>query len=148
MAAAIWVGGMLFTAFVLTPILKKELAPQVRYPLFKAVGKRFAAVGRAALTILIVTGTYKLIQAWNSEGFWQSHFGRVIAFKLSLVFVMIVLSVLHDFVWGPRLAAFGGGPDGAEYRALARRLAFWSRVNVALVVAIVFLGAYLRINPF
>ncbi len=148
MAAAIWVGGMIFTGYVLMPVARKELPPPVRHPFFKAVGSRFAVLGNGALLTLVATGTYKLSLIWNSDGFWSSLAGRVIAVKLALVAAMLALTVLHNFVWGPRMMQMAARADQPEFKALSLRLAFWSRVNVALVVAIMFLGAFLRINPF
>ncbi len=148
MAAAVWVGGMIFTGYVLMPVARKELPPPVRHPFFKAVGRRFAVLGNGALLILVATGTYKLSLIWGSDGFWSSLAGRVIIVKLGFVAAMLALTTLHNFVWGPRAVRLAARPDQPEYRAMTARLAFWSRVNVVLVVVIVFLGAFLRINPF
>lgn len=148
LAAAVWVGGMIFTAVILAPVLRRDLAPPARYPLFKAVGLRFAVAGRIALTVLVVTGIYKLVQAWGMDDFWGSHFGKAISFKIVLVAAMIALSLLHDFAWGPKLESLSRRSDDPEYRATLWRLSFWSRVNLALAVAIVCLGAYIRMNPF
>lgn len=148
LAAAVWVGGMIFAGFVLAPIARRDLPPQVRYPLFKAVGERFAVLGRAALAVLVVTGGYKLFLIWRSLDFLGSGYRSALWIKLCLVFAMIVLSVLHDFVWGPRLVNLSARPDSLEYRRTLSRLSWGARVNVALAVLIVFLGAILRMNPF
>ena len=148
LAAAVWAGGMIFAGFVLTPVARRDLPPQIRHPLYKAVGKRFAVIGGAALATLIATGIYKLFQIRNADHFWTSHSGRAMSVKLFLVFTMLCLSALHKFVWGPRLAKLSGRTDAPEYELTLSRLAFWSRVNVAIVIMIVFLGAIIRMNPF
>ena len=148
MAAAVWAGGMIFAGFVLTPVARRDLPPNVRYPLFKAVGERFAVLGRGALTVLFATGIYKLSQVWNADHFWTSNLGRVISVKLCLVFTMLLLSALHDFVWGPQLAKLAGRTEAPEYKLTLSRLSFWSGVNMALVITIVFLSATIRMNPF
>lgn len=148
MAAIIWVGGTLFAAFVLTPIVREDLPPQVRYPLFKKIGQRFSRIGWAAITVLILTGAYKLSLVWSDTEIFKSTFGLMLSIKLTLILAMAVLSFLHDFVWGPRLSDQGGQMSPEEYRKIVSRLSFWARINVVLVIAIVFMGAMIRMNPF
>ncbi|OGR85048.1 MAG: hypothetical protein A2901_00525 [Elusimicrobia bacterium RIFCSPLOWO2_01_FULL_54_10] len=76
------------------------MAAQIRYPFFKAVGRRFSVFGNTALATLIATGTCKLSQIWSMEDFWSSTLGKIIAVKLCLVAAMLLLSMLHNFVWG------------------------------------------------
>ncbi len=148
MSAAIWVGGSIFVGIVLTPIARRDLPAQARYPLFAAVGKRFGLIGRSALLVLIATGVYKISLSWGSDGFWESVIGRVIIIKIALLTVMIALNLLHDFVWGPRLAQMSPHDDPAGHQATLFKLSFWSRVNVVIAVVMVFLGAFIRMNPF
>jgi hypothetical protein len=50
----------------------------------------------------------------------------------------LALSVLHDFVLGPRAGRPGADP------ALRRRASWVARVNLLVVLAVVFLGLALR----
>jgi hypothetical protein len=58
--------------------------------------------------------------------------------KLGLVVLALALSVVHDFVLGPRAGAPGADP------ALRVRAAWVARANVLVVLAVVVLGLALR----
>lgn len=148
MGAVIWVGGMIFAGWMLTPVARQELPPNVRAVLFRRIGKRFYIIGWVALAVLIGTGTYKISLVWGTLKLFDSIFGGALLLKLSLVSIMLVLSFLHDFIWGPRLAKFTEDMDPNEYRKAVARISFWARVNVFAAILIVFLGAFLRMNPF
>ena len=61
--------------------------------------------------------------------------------KLALVGVILVLSVLHDFVLGPRLVARMERADqGEETHRLRRRVAVLARLNALLAIMVVILG--------
>lgn len=144
MGAVIWVGGMIFFRWMLTPVTRQELPTRLRRVLFGKIGKRCYMVGWTALAVSIATGIYKV----SVIGAFGSNYGMLLLAKLSLIFLMLILSYLHDFVWGPRLRALADTMDPDEYRRAARKISFWARVNVAAAVSVVFLGASLRMNPF
>jgi len=99
-AALTWVGGMLFVALVLVPVMRRE-EPPLRRRLVHAAGVRFRAVGWISIGLLIVTG---LANVWlrpelmTLTRFWV---------KIALVAVAILLGAVHDFLLGPR----AGRPD-------------------------------------
>lgn len=145
MAAIVWVGGMVFTSLVVQPALR-QAAPGLRLALYKEIGRRYTPVQWGTWGVLIATGAFKL---WGlratPEVFWGP-FGRILAVKLALVAAMAVLSLLHACRWGPRLVETG--PGHPDYPALASRAAFWGKVNLLLLAAIVFCAAMLRYNPW
>jgi putative copper export protein len=131
-AALTWVGGMLFVALVLVPVARRLEDPPLRRRLLHDTGVRFRTVGWIAVGVLVATG---LANAWlrpellTLARFWV---------KAALVVLAIVLSVLHDFVLGPR----AGRPDAPpSMRVWASWLA---RVNLLLVIVIVYLGLSFR----
>lgn len=146
-AAIAWIGGMIFTGLILAPVARQDLPPQIRYPLFKKIGKRFSIMGWIALSILLVTGIYKISPVWESMEIFTTPFGIFLLVKIGLVSMMITLSVLHDFIWGPRLGEMMQSKDSIEYRQTVHRISFWSRVNVILGVLIILAGAFLTKNP-
>lgn len=148
MSAIIWVGGMIFAGWMLTPIARQELPPNFRAVLFKRIGKRFYVIGWTAVIVLIATGSYKISLIWETLELTDSTFGIALLIKLGLVSIMLTLSSLHDFVWGPRMRNLAERMDSDEYRKVAARISFWARVNVVAAILIVFLGAFLRMNPF
>jgi copper resistance protein D len=60
LAAIVWIGGMLFVALVLVPVVRAQADPVLRARLFHQAGVRFRAVGWAALLLLLVTGLANL----------------------------------------------------------------------------------------
>lgn len=146
MAAVAWMGGMVFTAFVMAPILRKQMAPSLRLPLIRDAGVRFKYMEWACLGILFSTGFYKLYERGPWDQVFEGDFGRILLVKLILAAGMLVLSFLHSFVWGPGLSL--AAPGSPEYSRLLWRLSFWARVNLALGLAVIFCAALLRMNPF
>jgi len=132
LAAIAWIGGMLFVALVLVPVVRGLNDPPLRARLVHAAGVRFRAVGWSALALLLASGLGNL---WLRPYLLSLPRFQV---KLGLVVLALALSVLHDFVLGPR-----AGRPGADPRL--RTWASWvARVNVAVVLAVVLLGLALR----
>lgn len=129
LAAVTWLGGMLFIALVLVPVTRRLQDPQLRADLVSQTGKRFRTVSWGALALLVATGLVILAR--------RPWLLRVPAFqlKVTLVILALALSVLHDFVLGPRI---GNLPPALT--APRRRLSWLARVNVLVVLFIVLLG--------
>jgi uncharacterized membrane protein len=141
-AAAIWVGGLLFFAMVLVPIVKR-LGRPATLDFVSAAGRGFRRVGWASLAVLFVTGAYNLLARWTDwhglvdAHFWSSQFGTTLAAKLTLVVLIVVTTVAHD-VWGTRAVARMEAAGASER---ARRTASWlGRVTTLLALAVVFLA--------
>jgi uncharacterized membrane protein len=131
-AALVWVGGMLFVALVLVPVVRAQADPALRARLFHDVGVRFRAVGWAALLVLLATG---LANLWLRPYLFSLTRFQC---KLGLVVLALALSALHDFALGPR-----AGRPGADPRL--RVMASWvARLNVVVVLIVVILGLALR----
>lgn len=148
MAAVTWIGGMIFTSFVLQPVMRVSLTPQERMPLYHEMGKKFKFIQLSCLLVLLATGLQKLWQLRESPAIFQSSFGNILAVKLILVLVVLVLSVYHSFIWGPQLTALRNEPQSPAFRQLISKMVFWGRLNMALAVAIIFCATLLRFNPF
>lgn len=144
MGAILWIGGMLFAGWMLTPAERGAVPPEVRAAIFNKVGKRFYIIAWSALLVSIATGIYKVFALRGVPGLFQSSFGAILIIKLSLAAVMITLSFLHDFIWRPRLAARSGHAASGEHRGLDFWVPLWRHVNAAAAVLIVLLGAFLR----
>jgi uncharacterized membrane protein len=106
-SAVIWVGGMFFLALVVVPVARR-LPPAERAVLFGSVGRRFRTVGWTCIAILLVTGvvnmSYRGVTLDNlfTAALWSSQFGSTLAWKLAVVVILLSISVVHDFVLGPR----------------------------------------------
>jgi putative copper export protein len=128
----VWLGGMLFIALVLVPVVRRLDDPALRTRLVHEAGVRFRTVGWITLGLLLASGLGNL---WLRPYLLELPRFQV---KLTLVVVALGLAAVHDFVLGPR-----AGRPGAPRRARVR--ASWvARANVVLVAAIVVLGLTLR----
>lgn len=145
-AAMIWVGGQLFLALVLAPTLRKELAVKDRMPLSMAVARRFKRISHGALGVLALTGFWQVRYMFISSvgSFSSTGYGRLFFLKMGVLLVSVVLSLLHDRRWGPAMARLSETPESPEFKAAARRMIFWARVNILVTLAIVACAAALR----
>jgi putative copper export protein len=146
LAAILWVGGTLATSLVIHPVLRTELSEDARMAVYREIGRRFTRVQWGAWAVLAATGGVKLWSLRETPDVFFGPFGRILAVKLALVAGMAALSLIHALVWGPALASRAGTPDARA--ALARRAAFWGKINSLLMIAIVFCAALLRFNPW
>lgn len=149
LAAAAWIGTLVFIAAVLVPVLRRQGDDRLRARLLGAAGPGLRALGWACFGLLAVTGLVNLagrgfdLADRSDVGWrlWQGPFGAALTWKLALFGVVLLLSALHDFRWGPRAAA--AEPGSAEALRL-RRIAGWvGRTNLLLALAIVFFAVLL-----
>ena len=143
LAATLWLGGMFFLGVVGVPVLRSVEPPALRQRLFQNLGLRFRTTGWYAIAVLVATGIGNLyFRGWlhwtgvlGAPAFWRSGVGHALAVKLGAVFLMIVLSALHDFVLGPR--AGQAMPGSEEAIRMRRRAALLGRVNGIAGVVVV-----------
>jgi uncharacterized membrane protein len=143
LAAMVWVGGMLFIGLIGAPVLRALEPPALRQRLFHQLGVRFRTAGWLTIAVLVATGVVNLqYRGWlrwdgvlGSLDFWRTPMGLTLALKLSAVAAMLIVSVLHDFVLGPR--AGRGRLDSSEAIAWRRSAAALARVNAVLGVVAV-----------
>jgi len=142
LAAIAWIGGVLFLALVGAPALRRVEPPSLRAQLFDAIGIRFRWVGWGAVALLLVTGTWLLwyrgwlsLSLWSSPTFWREGVGLALAWKLGMVTLMLVLSLVHDLALSPgRARALDARPDGARVR---RRLVLLARLGALASLGVV-----------
>ena len=146
LAAAAWIGAMVFLAVVLVPTLRAHGDDALRARLLAASGPRVRALGWTSFALLTVTGTVNLAsRGYDLEDvgwrLWQGPFGHALTWKLSLVALIRVLSAVHDFRIGPRSsAAVPGSPEALRLR----RTASWlGRLSLLLALAVVFFAVLL-----
>ena len=146
MAAVLWVGGTLVVSLAIHPVLRKVLDEDARAAVYAEAGKRMIALQWWCWGVLLATGLYKLWGLRTTPEVFLGPFGKILAVKLTLVAAMVALSLIHALAWGPALT--GGRLPPAERAALARRAAFWGKINGLLMAGIVFCAALLRYNPW
>lgn len=143
LAAAVWVGGMLFLGLVVVPALR---GISERTSVLERVGALFERVGIGALLLALLTG---LLNLWfrgvhNVEQLWATPTGRMGLLKIGLLLVVAALSLWHNRVLGVRaIRLLREAPQSPEAQRL-RRLSSWiGRAMLAVSLLLVFLGVVL-----
>lgn len=150
LAAALWVGGLLFLALVASPVLRHRFSAEERSELLGQMGRKFRPYSWAALAVLLLTGIRRGMLVFGGmpefwEGLQTTPYGHILRSKLLLVGTLIVLQALHDFVLGPRLAHMRRerSPGLSRARAATIGLAIGTVILSLVVLA---LAARLRLT--
>ncbi len=150
LAAAIWVGGMIFVALVVVPVIRRKELQGAAARLIHFTGIRFRWVGWACFVLLVLTGLFNVLVrgiGWAdffTPQFWAGPFGRLLAAKLVVFALILASSAVHDFVIGPRaVALWQERPGSAEAAHLRRQATQFGRLNLLLALTIVALGVML-----
>ena len=150
LAAIVWIGGMAFFALVVVPVIRRDEFRGNASTLIRQTGIRFRSLGWFCIALLALTGVVNLAYqgtGWEnirSGAIWRGAQGVVLAFKLSLVLIIVALSLLHDFIIGPRAAAAAAADASAPEAIRLSRYARWlGRLNLLLALIVVFLGVML-----
>lgn len=148
LAAAIWIGGLFFIVLVVVPWLRRGGEGAMDPAAFLSdTGKRFRAVGWICFGLLLVTGTFNLwvrgvtLAPLLDAEWWSSPLGTAVALKLSVFFIVVVASAVHDFVLGPRATeVMRTDPRSADAIRLRRQASLLGRLNGVLALVLVALG--------
>lgn len=131
LAAMVWIGGSLFLVLVFMPVVRHIESKSMASSLLRRGALKFRRIGWICLVILILTGILNL--GFRGYGWarlfdgslFAGAFGRILAVKLSLVLSILIISLLHDFLLGPRAAELIlKDPDSPEARR-ARKVSAW-----------------------
>lgn len=101
LAAIVWVGGSIALVFVGVPAIR-VLEGEPRGRAMRELGLRWRPIGYGALLVAILTGVYL---ASHDRGDARSPFNAVLWVKVGLTAGLVVVSYLHNYVFGPRLQA-------------------------------------------
>jgi uncharacterized membrane protein len=136
LAAAVWVGGTVALVFVGVPVVAR-LEGEARGRSMRMLGQRWRPIGYGALLVLGVTGIPLAASGWD-EG---PGFRWTLLAKVLCAIVLVALSALHDFVFGPRLAR--EVREGREPRTRPLLVAI-GRAALAFTIVVPLLGVALR----
>ncbi len=147
LAAAVWMGGMVFLALVLVPLTRRLQDRKMATWLIHQTGVRFRWIGWGCLGLLVATGVWNLSfrgfgwsDLWSGKLF-QGSFGHLLALKLFLVAWILALGALHDFWIGPRATALGReNPGGVQAGRLRRQASWLGRLLLLLSLAVLVLA--------
>lgn len=95
-----WVGGQVILSAIVLPVLRSDLAPEVRGPLIRKAAKRFGlAANVVLLPALLITGLALANHRGLSWGsLTEDGYGRLFAIKLALVVVSVVIASVHGIL--------------------------------------------------
>ncbi len=138
LAAVSWIGGSIFLSVVLVPVLRREPFASQKAVLIRTTALRFRVVVWGAIATLLLTGPLLLhergIPIMNPTG-WP----MVLSVKLGLVAILLLFTVTHDLIIGPRVGRILQIP--AESRTSSdHAMVIWSpwiaRCSLVLTLAV------------
>ena len=142
LAAMVWVGGLVFLGLVAVPASRTVSGSVERAQLIRSIGRRFAVLALFALGVAVITGWWlasRSLEGWSA--LVTTSYGRLLLFKIALVGVGLVLTLVHILALGPAMSAARARSSPAPRLTLASRA-----VNLALLIdslAIVYVAVIL-----
>ena len=150
LAAAAWIGGMVFLVLVLVPVLRGRPFGAIQTELLYRVGLRLRHVGWVMMGLLVVTGVINVGLrgiGWDavcSGALWQGAWGHALLANLVLVGATLALSAVHDFWVGPRaVVLLRTEPGTARCRRYTQHARWMGRMMLVLSLAVLALAVTL-----
>lgn len=141
LAAGGWIAAVLMFLGML--LRGKEASDSGRLRSTHAFLHGFSTLGTVFVGALIVSGVvhYGDLTAWSLSALFQSTYGKLLLFKLTLFGGMLGLGALHRWVLVPRLGrTLIGGDPAEEVRALRRSVTAEAALAILIVIVVSVLG--------
>jgi len=153
-SAIVWIGGAIFLALVMVPVARGMEPPAMGLMFLRKAALRFRGIAWILLGLLVVSGMAALetrglgFDRFTEDGFWSTEIGTALGLKIVLVGILLVMSGVHDFILGPRLAqAMQLVPRGeqppASIVSARKRLVMLARLNLLIAIVVAVLGLML-----
>jgi putative copper export protein len=136
-AAGIWFGGSTALVFVGVPAIRTAEG-ESRSRAMKELGLRWRPIGYGALLVAAVTGVLLAAREWEH---CRPGFRAVLVVKAVLFVCLLVVSYLHNFVYGPRVQAEVRAGGEQPTRPLLVKIGW---VSYSLTMALPILGVALQ----
>ncbi len=147
-ATAVWIGGIVFMAFVVMPATATEPGS---WRLLSSIQRRFAPMANLSLIVLIVTGMVQLTANSNYVGFlnFSNTWAKAILLKHISVGGMILTGLYMNLVLQPdihRMALLlsSGRAKPEDTAALTRRQSQLTQINLVLAIVVLLFTAIAR----
>jgi copper resistance protein D len=144
-AAISWIGGMVFLSVVLVPILKHEPFASQKTLLFLALARRFRVMVWGMIAVLLFTGPLLLHQR-GIPIVDLSRWPTILVVKLGLVTILLLMTLTHDLIIGPRVGRIVQLPTESR-TSFDHALVLWSRwiarFTLLLALAVLFVAIML-----
>ena len=147
LAAVSWIGGSIFLSLVLVPVLRREPFASQRGVLIRTTAIRFRPVVWGAIAILVLTGPMLLhqrgISIMNPSG-WP----MILSIKLGLVAILLLVTVTHDLIIGPRVGRILQIPAESRIRSDQAMVAWspWLARSSLVLTLVVLLAAVILVR--
>ena len=150
-AATVWVGSQLFLILVAGPALRTIEDPKTSLRVLRVLVSRYNVVGWVSFLVLVLTGLQRTYSMFPTLGPLSGTFyGRVLFIKIGMVAAILLLSVLHSTIIGPRLLDLMSNSTAASdpgYRRLRRISLAVSSATLVLSLGVLAAVALLRTGP-
>jgi putative copper resistance protein D len=147
LAAVTWIGGMFFLALGVGRGLRGGGGGAAAARFLRETGRRFRNISWVCFAIVLGTGSFALwmrgvrFSSFVDPVWLASPFGRLVLLKLAVFATVLVVSVVHDLVIGPRATdAIAADPRSDAAAVMRRRASLLARANVLLALVLVAIG--------
>ncbi|RKU30066.1 hypothetical protein C6497_04955 [Candidatus Poribacteria bacterium] len=152
LAAVTWIGGNLTLAMIIVPYFRQNLPPVKRILLLTEIGKRFEPIVWGCVFILLFTGIGNVFESLGLSDIEVNAYMRTLLIKLILFIILIILTAMHSFVFGPKLSSAIEGLDEeletlpTDVDAIRKRLAFVSSLMGVVSLLVLLAAVALRMG--
>ncbi len=95
-----WVGGQVTLSAIVLPVLRADLAPEVRAPVVRRAAKRFGLLANVVLLPVLLASGLALANhrglSWGT--LTEDGYGRLFAIKMVLVVTSVVIAAVHGIL--------------------------------------------------
>ncbi|MEQ1628534.1 MAG: DUF4149 domain-containing protein [Nitrospira sp.] len=144
-AAVGWIGGTIFLSLVLAPSYRALASKPDAGALFRTSAKRFRLVVWGAVVVLLLTGPM-LVLSHGWPLFEPTRWPSPLGIKLSLVAALLLMTLAHDLVLGPRIRAILALPPdkrAASDQTILAAASWLPRAALVLSLAVLFVAVML-----
>lgn len=144
LSAMIWVGGMIFYVIVVMPVIRNPKLKDQKLTLLQLTALQFRSISYFLFILLITTGFGMLYtKGYLAEGefvsFFSSNIGNMFILKIGLFLLLLISSLYHDFVSGPKTFDFLE-KNSVQYERYRKLSGYFGRFNLLLSLSITMLG--------
>lgn len=134
-AAMLWIGGTLFYVLVIFKVVKRKEMEPFKTLIIKESALEFRKLSYVIFAFLFLSGLVLVYKKHSVIDLTQG----LISIKLALFLILVVSSLYHDFITGPK-TFFYMENDLTKYTQYKRISSYFGRINLLLSVTIAILG--------
>ena len=146
LADALWLGGQIYIAAVLIPVLQLRREPGRNTPAFLAMLNRFSPIAYLSIAIFTLSGGFNgkvHIPSWYA--YFHSVYGWTLTIKIALIGLMMLTSVYTVYGLRPRIRRAQAEHAGSD--PLLGRLLGWLRLNPLLGAGVLMASSVMFYYP-